>query len=127
MTAPAAYLKISTDYTNDLGGLCWSLQGDAIETSSGQTFALLPEFLAFFGGYASRGPLIHIAHILHFLHLLKGRSTRHPEFASLAQAWRDAGRPARTAGAFAARLCVMVPSLASVVSFDEVCFALEAL
>jgi hypothetical protein len=119
---PAAYLLvIPDDYAVQLSHLHWALDHDAVETEGG-TFALAEEVGAFLDGFASRRPLMHFAHVLHFLYLLRvaGRGC-----GPLAEAWRQAGRPARTAGAFAAVLCEDVPSLASPVNADEVRFCLR--
>jgi hypothetical protein len=54
---------------------------------------------------------MHFDHILHFKYLLRRGQTRYGrhDFGVLARAWREAGRPARTAGAFCAILCHDVP------------------
>jgi hypothetical protein len=114
----ARYLLIPADYARELGGLRWSALRDAIEDGNGRTFALVEEVAAFLDGFASRGRLIHFAHVLHFLRLLHGPYGPR-DFRYLTEAWREAGRPARTAGAFAARLCELVPGLAGPVGMDD--------
>jgi hypothetical protein len=111
MTSPAAYLMIPPDYTHDLRGLRWSALYDAIETDDGSTFALVEEVGLFLEGFASQRPLVHFAHLLHLLYLLRQGTTPRHDFSDLVQAWREAGRPARTAGAFLASLCDDVPTL----------------
>jgi hypothetical protein len=111
MTSPAAYLLIPADYAGHFRGLRWAPFCDAIETADGRTFTLVEEIGSFLEGFASQRPLVHFAHVLHLLYLLRQGQTPRHDFASLAQAWRQAGRPARTAGAFLATLCDDVPSL----------------
>src|SRR5258708_14846056 len=123
---PAAYLLvIPDDYAAQLSQLHWALGHDAVETAEGRTFALAEEVAAFLDGFASRRPLMHFAHVLHFLYLLRvGQRSQH-DFRNLAKAWREANRPARTTGAFAAVLCQDVPSLASPVDPDDVRHCLD--
>jgi tetratricopeptide (TPR) repeat protein len=111
MSSPGAYLLIPGKYADALRGLRWAAGHDAVETEDGRTFALAEEVASFLEGFASRRPLIHFAHVLHLLSLLRvGRTAGH-DFDHLALAWREAGRPARTAGAFLAGVCGDVPSL----------------
>lgn len=122
---PAAYLLVIPDeYAVALSHLHWAVEHDAIQIAAG-TFAMNEEISAFLDGFASRRPLMHFAHVLHFLYLLRvGQRSSH-DFRPLARAWREANRPARTAGALAAMLCQEVPSLASPVCADEVRFCLQ--
>ena len=109
------YLEILPADSKRLRGLRWAEGQDAIEYGNGQTFAHMHEVFAFLEGFASQRPLMHFGHVLNFLYLLRtGESpTRKHDFDALARAWRDAGRPARTAGAFCAVFCRDVPPVSA--------------
>ncbi len=105
----ADYLGIPYRYLADVAPLGWAERGDAIEYGSGETFALAGEIRLLLEGFTSQRPLIHFGHILHFMSLLRRGKTKWHDYGALHRAWSDAGRPARTTGVLAARLCREVP------------------
>jgi hypothetical protein len=121
MSRAADYLWIPQGYTRSLRGLRWSPVGDAIEDDEGTTFALNQEIALFLEGFGSQRPLVHFAFILHLLWLLK-RGSR--DLRTLPQAFDEARKPLRTAGAFCAVLCAQVPSTADPPEVLEVWHAL---
>jgi hypothetical protein len=111
MTSVHNYLTILPERARALDGLRWSPAHAYLEHGDGRTFAHALEVFAFLEGFAGRRKLIHFGHVLHFLYLLRHGAVPTPwyDFAPLCRAWRAAGRPARTAGAFCALLCKDVP------------------
>src|SRR5205823_672755 len=118
MSRVEEYLRIPEPYCNWLGGLRWSANGEAIESTAedpaiGLTFAMAPEVALFLRGLESGGPLVCFGFVLHLLHLLGAREAtaragepfhvRQP--AELAHLFHELGRPLRNAGALCARLC----------------------
>ena len=120
------YLAIPDAYGRWLGGLRWSPNGEAVEYATtdpeiGLTFAMSAQIDPFLEGLATEGRTLHFAYVLHLLHLLgdwkRMASTeahgpsQAGEFAALARAFHEAGRPLRNAGALCAMLCREIPSV----------------
>ncbi len=107
------YLEIHTADSAFLGRLHWSPAHAYVEYGDGKPFAHVIEMFLFLEGFGSQRPLMHFGHVLHFFYLLRhGRGpTPWQDFSPLAEAWRAAGRPARTAGALCALLCQDVPAM----------------
>jgi hypothetical protein len=123
MSPAERYLRLSTVYCNQLGGLRWSSTDDALEYPDGTTFALKEEVALFVEGFAStRGHAIHFAFILHLLDLLRDSDSK--AFARSAQqlsrAFAAAGRPLRNAGVFCAALCGNIPQVTGSLDIKEV-------
>jgi hypothetical protein len=121
MKSPADYLTIHPADGSRLRGLHWSGDLDAVEDGEGRTFATVGEVLLFLEGFAAQRPLMHFSHVLHFFFLLRHgeAGTLRSNFNRLGKAWRDAGRPARTAGAFCAVLCREVPPVSDPPSAED--------
>jgi hypothetical protein len=110
MTPAERYLRLCTSYCDELGGLRWSPQEDALEYRHGSVFAFSEEIAVFLEGFAANGRLVHFAFVLHLLHLLRHVDQMSPPgLTRLCQAFIDAERPLRNAGAFCAVLCRDVP------------------
>jgi hypothetical protein len=107
------YLQIHPADSSHLSGLHWSPAHAYVEYGDGKPFAHVVEAFMFLEGFGSQRPLMHFGHVLHFLYMLRhGRGpTPWQDFSVLAEAWRAAGRPARTAGALCALLCQDVPAV----------------
>src|SRR5580693_5636909 len=64
------YLAIPDDY-QQVEGLRWSRNGDAIEAADGQTFAMAKMLPPFLEGFSAQRPLIHFVYVIELLRLLK--------------------------------------------------------
>ncbi|CAN5871620.1 hypothetical protein BH23PLA1_BH23PLA1_18920 [soil metagenome] len=114
MSRAVAYLQIPEPYCEPLGGLRWSIGGDAVDDPSGAFFAFNREIALFLEGMASGGELIHFGFVLHLLQLLGyGERSRFKTSIALIQEYNAAGRPLRHAGAFCSALCQGVPRVSS--------------
>jgi hypothetical protein len=115
------YVEIIPADSRALQGLRWSPAQDAIEYGDGQTFAHVLEVFGFLEGFAAQRPLVHFGHVLHFLYLLRHGKTPAGghDFTALKRAWREAGRPAVTTGAFGAFLCKEVPPVSVPPSLED--------
>jgi hypothetical protein len=122
----AAYLTIPSDYGQWLGGLRWSPAADAIESVSGKTFCLVDQLGLFLEGLLGVRPAPHFAHVLHLLLLLgHGNDALPVAVRRLAAAYRDAGRPPRTAGALCSELSRSVPSASSPPRLEQLLLKLK--
>jgi hypothetical protein len=125
------YLAIPDEYSRWCGGLRWSADGEAVEYAAdepklGLTFAVRGAIAQFLEGFGSGTRTVHFAYVLHLLGLLgygnRGRvADPRGAFDRLAQAFQDAGRPLRNAGALCASLCNSMPRKADPPDLREVC------
>lgn len=125
-----AYLHLPEAYARWLGGLRWSVAGEALEFPDGKTFVFSRELSLFLDGFATGRDPIHFAHLMHLMHLLlRGPLTLGDADAfpmDLPGAFSVLGRPHRNAGAFCAMLCEGVPSLPDPPEIEAVCLTLTA-
>ncbi|WP_169981309.1 hypothetical protein [Tautonia rosea] len=130
MISADAYLHLPDAYARWLGGLRWSVAGEALEFPDGKTFVFSRELSLFLDGFATGRDPIHFAHLLHLMHLLlRGPLTlsEADDFPmDLPGAFSVLGRPHRNAGAFCAMLCEGVPSLPDPPEIETVCLTLTA-
>ncbi len=111
MSRSVAYLQIPEVYCQHIGGLRWSIGGDAIEDSSGELFAFNREVALFLEGMAASDDLIHFGFVLHLMQMLGYGALPFSKVPSglLLKEYVAAGRPLRHAGAFCSILCRGVP------------------
>jgi hypothetical protein len=128
MISADSYLHVPEGYGRWLGGLRWSVGGEAVEFPDGQTFAFGRELSLFLDGFASGRELIHFGHVLHLVHLLLRGPLHHDVVMpmDLAGGFAILGRPHRNAGAFCATLCQAVPGLPDPPDVEAVCLLLTA-
>ena len=128
MIAADSYLHIPEAYGRWLGGLKWSVGGEAVEFPDGQTFAFGRELSLFLDGFAASREPIHFAHVLHLVHLLLRGPLSHDVVTpmDLSGCFVALGRPHRNAGAFCATLCDEVPGLPDPPDVEAVCLMLTA-
>ncbi|MEW4570568.1 hypothetical protein AB1L88_22120 [Tautonia sp. JC769] len=130
MISADAYLHLPESYARWLGGLRWSVAGEALEFPDGKTFVFSRELSLFLDGFADGRDPVHFAHVLHLMHLLlRGPLTLGEADAfpmDLPGAFSVLGRPHRNAGAFCAMLCEGVPPLPDPPEIEAVCLTLTA-
>jgi hypothetical protein len=130
MISADAYLHLPESYARWLGGLRWSVAGEALEFPDGKTFVFGRELSLFLDGFATGRDPIHFAHVLHLMHLLlRGPLALGDDDAfpmDLPGAFSVLGRPHRNAGALCAMLCEGVPSLPDPPEIEAVCLTLTA-
>jgi hypothetical protein len=121
VTPAERYLRLSYAYCDELGGLRWSFQEDAVITKDGSMFAFSEEIALFLEGFASCGRLIHFGYMLHMMQWL--RETDHnpkPEIRKLNRAYAASWRQPRNAGAFCAILCRDLPDVAGPLDLQDI-------
>jgi hypothetical protein len=116
------FLRVPRAYTQFLGGLRWSADGEVIEDDHDRTFAFAGEVVSFIEGFALQRPLIHFGHVLHLLALLRQDQPPNGDksLAFLRPAFQQAGRVHRNAGVFCAVLCRDLPAVAEAPSSWQV-------
>jgi hypothetical protein len=108
-----AYLVIPPEVARPLGGLTWSLDGEAIRREDGSTFALTEELLRFLEGFSLGRPLVPFGYLLLAFGLVRGRwgpkPGANPTVDHLREAYQTQGRAERNAGSFFAALLDDLP------------------
>jgi hypothetical protein len=120
VTPAERYLRLSDVYCDALGGLRWSFEDDVLVYRDGSTFAFIEEVALFLEGFASGGRMIHFCFVLHLLRMLQDTTGIVPGGKRLCQAYSEAGRLPRNAGAFCVNLCRAIPDAADSVAIKEV-------
>lgn len=117
-----AYLKLSSQYCDYLGGIRWSSEDDTLVYPDGKVFAFHAPIAEFLEGFSGGGRVIPFGCVLHWAHLLQhGRMHPVAEVRRLYESFRETGSSWRNAGALAAVVSDTVPEVAAPPRLDHVC------
>ncbi len=116
------YLRIYSPYADEIGGVHWSPDGDAVLGADGATLALAGEVALFLEGFSAQAELIHFAHVLHAFRILRwGPVGAHDELRIACAAFKEARGQARNAGVLFAHATAGMPRLPGGVDALDVC------
>lgn len=116
------YLRIYSPYADEIGGVHWSPDGDAVLGGDGATLALAGEVALFLEGFSAQAELIHFAHVLHAFRILRwGPVGAHDELRIACAAFKEARGQARNAGVLFAHATGGMPRLPGGVDALDVC------
>lgn len=116
------YLRIYSPYADEIGGVHWSPDGDAVLGGDGATLALAGEVAHFLEGFSAHAELIHFAHVLHVFRILRwGPVAAHDELRIACAAFKEARGQARNAGVLFAHATAGMPRLPGGIDALDVC------
>lgn len=116
------YLRIYSPYADEIGGVHWSPDGDAVLGGDGATLALAGEVALFLEGFSAQAELVHFAHVLHAFRILRwGPVGTHDELRIACAAFKEARGQARNAGVLFAHATAGMPRLPGGVDALDVC------
>jgi hypothetical protein len=116
------YLRIYSPYADEIGGVHWSPDGDAVLGGDGATLALAGEVALFLEGFSAQAELVHFAHVLHAFRILRwGPVGIHDELRITCAAFKEARGQARNAGVLFAHATGGMPRLPGGVDALDVC------
>ncbi len=116
------YLRIYSPYADEIGGVHWSPDGDAVLGGDGATLALAGEVALFLEGFSAQAELVHFAHVLHAFRILRwGPIGAHDELRIACAAFKEARGQARNAGVLFAHATGGMPRLPGGVDALDVC------
>ncbi|MCC6150186.1 MAG: hypothetical protein IT461_08045 [Planctomycetes bacterium] len=120
------YLRIYSPYADEIGGVHWSPDGDAVLGGDGATLALAGEVALFLEGFSAQAEHIHFAHVLHAFRILRwGPVGAHDELRIACAAFKEARGQARNAGVLFAHATGGMPRLPGGVDAPDVCHRLR--
>lgn len=116
------YLRIYSPYADEIGGVHWSPDGDAVLGGDGATLALAGEVALFLEGFSAQAELVHFAHVLHAFRILRwGPVGIQDELRITCAAFKEARGQARNAGVLFAHATGGMPRLPGGVDALDVC------
>jgi hypothetical protein len=116
------YLRIYSPYADEIGGVHWSPDGDAVLGGDGATLALAGEVALFLEGFSAQAELVQFAHVLHAFRILRwGPVGIHDELRIACAAFKEARGQARNAGVLFAHTTGGMPRLPGGVDALDVC------